>query len=115
MVLRLFLLLSLLHAASCFYASPAALPLAASRPLSVSSYTSPAVGFLPTPSRKLRDNNLKMIDVGGVHFGSPEFATFPQTMFSIVNFVVLPFWAMMIAAPNNELTQKLMKSSVSVR
>jgi hypothetical protein len=35
----------------------------------------------------------------GLEFAQPEFATYPQQVFTAVNFVVLPFWGMMIAAP----------------
>jgi hypothetical protein len=34
-----------------------------------------------------------------LEFAQPEFATYPQQVFTAVNFAVLPFWGMMIAAP----------------
>ena len=46
-----------------------------------------------------------------LEFAQPEFVTFPQKMFTLVNFAVLPFWGMMIAAPKLELTRNLMSSS----
>jgi hypothetical protein len=35
----------------------------------------------------------------GLEFAQPEFSTYPQQVFTAVNFAVLPFWALMIAAP----------------
>lgn len=49
-----------------------------------------------------------------VAFAQPEFATFPQQMFTLVNFAVLPFWGMMIALPQSDATKKLMSSTVPI-
>ena len=38
-------------------------------------------------------------------------ATFPQQIFTLVNFAVLPFWGLMIAAPKWEVTERTMRSS----
>jgi hypothetical protein len=46
-----------------------------------------------------------------LEFAQPEFVTFPQKMFTLVNFAVLPFWGMMIATPKSEITKNLMTST----
>jgi len=40
--------------------------------------------------------------------------TFPQQIFTLVNFAVLPFWGLMIAAPKWEVTEKTMRSTVPI-
>jgi hypothetical protein len=47
-------------------------------------------------------------------FATPEIETFPQQMFTLVNFAVLPFWGLMIAMPNAETTRKVMSSSFPI-
>ena len=63
-------------------------------------------------SERRRTQNL--FSVKCLEFAQPEFATFPQQMFTLVNFAVLPFWGMMIVTPKWEATKFLMSSSFPI-
>ncbi|KAJ1472345.1 hypothetical protein T484DRAFT_1840733 [Baffinella frigidus] len=57
-------------------------------------------------------NRAGAVELKALEFAQPEFATYPQQIFTVVNFVVLPFWAAMIVAPKNAMVNKTMESSV---
>jgi hypothetical protein len=72
------------------------------------------VGLILQPTyNQLRHSNHRKCRnrITCLEFAQPEFVTFPQKMFTLVNFAVLPFWGLMIAAPKFELTKKLMTTS----
>jgi len=46
-----------------------------------------------------------------LEFASPEMTTYPQQIFTLVNFAVLPFWGLMIFAPKWEVTRNTMTST----
>mmetsp|Transcript_5240 Transcript_5240/g.12619 ORF Transcript_5240/g.12619 Transcript_5240/m.12619 type:complete len:241 (+) Transcript_5240:30-752(+) len=59
-------------------------------------------------------NRAGAVELKALEFAQPEFATYPQQIFTVVNFVVLPFWAAMIVAPKNAMVKKAMESSVPI-
>ena len=46
-----------------------------------------------------------------LEFASPEMTTYPQQIFTLINFAVLPFWGLMIFAPKWEVTRNTMTST----
>ena len=49
-----------------------------------------------------------------LEFAQPEFITFPQKMFTAVNFAVLPFWGLMIFLPKGDFTKSIMTSTLPI-